>query len=344
MHAVGGRLSRRAVVGGMAVGVAAAGLALARERWPVWNEMPRMPRVGFTYSTPLDARAATRVEAFRAGLRDYGYAEEQNIQVLWRFSASQTGEDVESIIRELIDSNVDVLAISNTPPTQVAKRATSTIPIVGIYVGDPVALGLVDSLARPGGNVTALSAYNYGLMGKRLDLLRALAPGVTRVGFVFNLGNESNVANYDEFQQVAEAVGVTTLPIGLRTLDNLEPGLAEAVAGGIEAVVYTATGSIPPPQVFRSLLPMARQHRLPTLGFDRSVPDAGGLISVGVDILSVYRRAGYYVDRILKGSKPADLPVELPSVFEVVVNNATSQALGLTIPPEVAVQVTEWLN
>jgi putative tryptophan/tyrosine transport system substrate-binding protein len=243
---------------------------------------------------------------------------------------------------------VEVIATSSTPPTQMAKQATTTTPIVGIYVADPVSTGMVQSLARPGGNVTAISTSNPALSGKRVELLRQVAPGLARVGYVYNLGNAGNVANLNELRQAAELVGVSLRPIGLRTLDDLEPSVEEAARDGVRALIVASTGSIAPVDAYTRVATMGLQLGLPSMGFDRALPDSGGLMSDGPNVLAIYRRAGYYIDRIidriLKGIRPADLPVEQPTVFEVVVNVTTAQMLGLTIPPDVAAQVTEWVS
>jgi putative ABC transport system substrate-binding protein len=340
-----GRLSRRAFVGGLAgLGASAAGAVLVSGCGSWAQRVSHVPRIGFVYASPLDARAATRVDAFRAGLHDHGYNEDQNIHIEWRFSTSQTGDDIPSLVAELVALPVDVLATATTPPTQAAKKATRTIPIIGIYVGDPVATGLVDSLARPGGNVTAVSAFNPELSSKRLEFLRELLPALTHIGFVYNQGNPANVVNLNELQQAAGPVGIVVHPIGLRTLEDLEPGIEQAVRGGVDAIAMVATGSIPPSDVYIRSSELALRRRLPSIGPDRALPESGGLISAGVDVLSVYRRAGYYVDRVLKGARPLDLPVEQPTAFEVVLNRTTAQALGLTIPPAVAAQITEWVE
>jgi putative ABC transport system substrate-binding protein len=332
------RLSRRA----FAVSVAGLAVDCGCGLWP--QRAQPIPRIGFVYPSPLDARATSRADAFRAGLQDQGYAENHNIHIEWRFSTSQTGDDIPAIVAELVALPVDVLATATTPPTQAAKEATHTIPVIGIYVGDPVATGLVNNLARPGANVTALSAFNPELSGKRLDLLRGLVPGIRRIGFVYNQANAANLLNLNELRATGDLLGVDVRAIPLRTLDDLEAGVLDAMRIRIEALVIAATSAIPISELFTRSSALGLRLGLPTMGPDRGLPDSGGLISVGVDVLTVYRRAGYYVDRILKGSRAADLPVEQPTTFEVVLNRATGQALGLVIPPEVAAQVTEWVQ
>jgi putative ABC transport system substrate-binding protein len=338
-------ISRRRVIGSLAgLGAAAAGVTLLSGCGLLHSQTPHVPRVGFVNPRPLDTRTETQIGAFRAGLQDYGYTDGRNIQIEWRFSASQSGDDVQAIIAELIALPVDLIATIGTPPTQIAKQATSTISILGVNVGDPVGTGLVESLARPGGNVTAVSSFNPALSGKRVELLRQIAPGLAHIGYVYNLSNTANAVNLDELRQAAGTLGVAVRPIALRTLDDLEPGIEGAAREGTAALIVANTGSIPPGDVYTRSAALALRHGLPSMGFDRGLPDAGGLMSDGAEVLAIFRRAGYYVDRILKGSRPADLPVEQPTVFEFVVNLKTAQALGLTIPPEVAAQVTDWVQ
>jgi putative ABC transport system substrate-binding protein len=340
LQAPGEGLRRRSLVAGLAsvAGIVLLG-ACARPVAPA-----PVPRIGFVNPRPLDARTHVQIDTLVASLQAYGYVEGQNIQFVWRFSASETGDDVPNILAELLALPVDLVITVGTPPTQMAKQATSTVPILGVNVGDPVGTGLVESLARPGGNTTAVSSFNAALSAKRVELLRQLTPNVRRVGYLYNLANAANVANFNELRAAGAPLGVQVQPIGLHSLDELETSVEAAIVDGVEALVIANTGAIPPGQTYARAAGVAVRHHLPSVGFERAYAEAGGLISYGADNLALYRRAGYYVDRILKGTRPAELPVEQPTLFEVVVNNGTDRALGATIPPEVQVQVTEWVS
>jgi putative ABC transport system substrate-binding protein len=340
---LGGHFSRRAFVSGVgSLGVSGVGLALLGGCNFLPSPAPHVPRVAFVFPRPIDAKIGTQIEAIRAGLLDYGYADGRNIQIEWRFSASQTGDDLPAIMAELIALPVDLIAASSTIPTQIAQRATSTIPIVGVSVADPVGARLVDNLARPGHNVTAVSSFNIALSGKRVELLRRIVPDLTHVGYIYEPANVSNVVNLNEVRQAAETLGVTVRPIGLRVPDDLEPGVEEAARAGVKALIVTSANIVT--AGFRRSAALALRYGLPSIGFERAFPEAGGLMSDGAEPLAIYRRSGYYVDRILKGTRPADLPAELPTLFELVLNSTTTRALGLSLPPEVAAQVSLWIE
>jgi len=339
---LGGHFSRRAFVRRVgSVSISAAGLVLLSGCNFLPSPTPHVPRVAFVFPRPMDAKIGTQIDAIRAGLLDYGYAEGRTIQIEWRFPASLTGDDLPAIIAELIAHPVDLIATSSTVPTQIAQRATSTIPIVGISIADPIGTGLVDTLARPGHNVTGVSSFNIGLSGKRVELLRRIAPDLTRIGYLYEPANASNVSNLNEVRQTAEKLGVTVRPVGLRSLDDLEPGMEEAARAGVEAFIVTSGNTVT--ASFSRSAALALRRGLATIGFERAFPEAGGLMSHGAEPLAIYRRSAYYVDRIMKGTRPADLPVELPTLFELVLNRTTAATLGVSLPPDVAVQVTDWL-
>jgi putative tryptophan/tyrosine transport system substrate-binding protein len=338
-HSIAERLNRRRFIARLAaVGASAAGLTVLGGCGFLASPAPHVPRMGFVFPRPMDARIGTQIDAFRTGLLDYGYAEGRNIQIEWRFSTSPTHDNLPAVFAELIALPVDLIAVSFTPVAQIAKQATSTIPIIGVAIGNPVEVGLVESLARPGRNVTALSSSNSAFQGKRLELVRHVVPDLTHMGYLYSPGNDGNVVNLNEFRHAADKLGVAVRPIELRTLDDLEPGVAEAVQAGVEAL-YSASSS-----GLARTVAVTLRHGLPNIGSDRTWPEAGGLMSAGSDMFAIYRRAGYYVDRILKGTSPSELPVEQPTEVEVVVNLTTAQALGLTIPPNMAAQVTAWVQ
>ena len=335
--------SRRVFVSGVgSLGVSAAGLALLGGCNFLPSPAPHVPRVAFVFPRPLDAKIGTQIDAIRAGLLDYGYADGRTIQIEWRFGSSLTGDDLPAIIAELIALPVDLIATSSTIPTQVAQRATSTIPIVGISVADPVGTGLVENLARPGHNVTAVSSFNIGLSGKRVELLRRIAPDLNHIGFIYEPANVSNVVNLNEVRQAAEKLDVSVRPIGLGALSDLEPGVDEAARAGVDAIIVTSANLVT--ASFKRSAALSLRYGLPTIGFERAFPEAGGLMSDGAEPLAIYRRSGYYVDRIMKGTRPADLPVELPTLFELVLNRTTTAALGLSLPPDLAAEVSQWIE
>jgi putative tryptophan/tyrosine transport system substrate-binding protein len=342
---LGGRLSRRAFVGTVAgLGASVGSLALLSGCGLMPAQPRRVPRVAFVWSAPRDATVDRERDALVTGLQAHSYIEGVNIRVDWRYSSSETGADLPSLMTELVVGEPDMLLTAGTPATQAAQQATSTIPIVGVYVADPVATGLVRSLAQPGGNVTAISSFNPVIAGKRLELLDRLVPGLKHVAFVFNVNNAGNVANWDNLQQVAATVGISTVAIGMRTLGDLEPSIEDAVRNGIGAIITALPAPIPQLDVYTRVADLAIAHHIPAMGFERLFAENRGLMSYGADRPAIFRRAAYYVDRILGGARPADLPVEQPTIFELVVNQTTTQALGITIPPDVAAQVAAWVE
>jgi putative ABC transport system substrate-binding protein len=235
---------------------------------------------------------------------------------------------------------VDALVTNGTVATQAAKQATSTVPIVGIGVGDPVASGLVQSLARPGGNVTAISRGSADITPKWLELLQKIEPGLRRVGYLYNPDNASHVLALEQFSTLAAESGIETVPAEERSTAELDTAVEVAVASGAEALFWSGGQGI---EGDTRVAVQALSHRVVSLGAGDTYPVAGGLISYSLDTIALMRRGAYYVDRILKGAKPADLPVEQPTTYDLIVNQGTAKALGVTIPDEVAQQVTTWI-
>jgi putative tryptophan/tyrosine transport system substrate-binding protein len=222
---------------------------------------------------------------------------------------------------------------------EAASRATSTIPIVFVTAANPVASGYVESLARPGGNLTGPSQLAPGLTGKRLEILREIDPRIARVGVFWDPGNRNSAGQWQETRGAAAALGVQLLSLEAREPGDFAAAFALALGGGADALF------LPIAQAIMVQLPLiaefALAHRLPSMAFQREFPDAGGLTSYGASIPALYRRAAYYVDRILKGASPAELPVEQPTAFDLIVNLRSAAALGLVIPPSVLQQATE---
>jgi putative tryptophan/tyrosine transport system substrate-binding protein len=321
-------LTRRGLLQG--AGLAGLGLLAGCARLPGQVEPPaKMSRIGL-----LSGYRAAPSEAFWDGLREHGYVDGQNIVVESRWS-----EGVDSRIpdnaAELVQLPVDILVAGGPPQVHAARDATTTIPIVMAASGDPVRLGLVTSLARPGGNITGLSFVNPLLELKRLDLLKETIPGVPRVAVLWNAFNPPSA----ELLAGARAAGLHLLLLEVRGEEDLEGAFDAAItdqAGGL--FVHAA------PYFLRErakIVRLAAQSRLATMYERREFVEEGGLMTYSVSFPKLYRRAAYYVDRILKGAKPADLPIEQPREFEFVINLQTAQALGLTIPPHVLLQATE---
>jgi putative ABC transport system substrate-binding protein len=268
-------------------------------------------------------------EAFRLGLRELGYSEGRNVVVEYRW-ADGKAERLPALAAELVRLKVDIIVTSGTPGGLAAKNATSTIPIVLASGGDFVADGLVASFSRPGANITGLSVFARELSGKRLEILKEAIPGMTRVAAAFNTLNPGTRSLFKETEAAATKLGLKALPLYIHFPDGVERAFAEAVRLRASAVVIISDGAT---IVHRAQLGSAAlQHHLPTIFANKTYLEGGGLMSYGPDIIEVWRRAATYVDRILKGAKPAEMPIEQPTKFELVVNLKTAKALGLTIP------------
>jgi putative tryptophan/tyrosine transport system substrate-binding protein len=289
-----------------------------------------LPRIGVLVFTPM-AKAVQ--EGFRQGFRDHGYVEGQNVLVEWR-SAEGRIDRANAMAAELVRLKVNVIVAEFTPAVQAAKNATQTIPIVMASAGDPVATGLVASLARPGGNVTGLSNIAAELSGKRFELLRELLPGVTRVGLLIHGADPLDKSFVDGTQMAASSVGIQLQIATVALPEDLEVALSGMAKARVGAVIVPANLPVPAHQIAES----AQRHRLPSISLLSQFPESGGLMSYGASLIDIRRRAVAYVDKILKGAKPADLPVERPTTFELVINRKTARMLGLSVPPSLVVR------
>jgi putative ABC transport system substrate-binding protein len=294
-------------------------------------------RIGILADTP----AVDFWTPFVEGLRDLGYAEGQNLALLPRY-AEGNSERLRGFATELASVGVDAILAVATGAAVAAKKATSTIPIVFANVADPIAPGLVTNLARPGGNVTGLTSLVAELGGKRLELLKATLPTVSRVAILWN-SSKANTGGALTFRQ-AEVAG---LKLGLR-IQSLAVADASELERAIEAASRDRAGAVlvqDGPHFLSShaseIVTLAARRRLPVMSQNGNFPEAGGLLSYGTDLRDHYRRAAVYVDKILKGAKPTDLPVEQPTKFELVINMKTAKALGLSIPPSVLARADE---
>jgi putative tryptophan/tyrosine transport system substrate-binding protein len=278
------------------------------------------------------------VGAFLEGMRALGYVEGQHLVLEVRGAEGQY-ERLPTLAAELVHLQVEVIVTYGTPPSVAAKHATTTIPIVITNVGDPVGSGLVASLARPGGNVTGVSSLSPDLVGKQLEVLKEVLPTLSRVAVLWNPANPANALNVREAEVAAQALGVQLHRVEARDPEAFDRAFAAMTRAHAGALLVIGD------RVFRQhrsrLAELAAMSRLPTMHTIRAYVEAGGLMSYGYNSLDLNRRAAYYVDRILKGTKPADLPVEQPSKFELVINLKTAKALGLTIPPSILFQADE---
>jgi putative ABC transport system substrate-binding protein len=304
----------------------AFGGAVAQAQQPA-----RIPRIGILIPTSGSILSA-RVEAFRQRLREHGYVEGKNIFIEYRYSEGKS-ERVPDLAAELVRLKVDIIVTIGPGPTLAAKKASGTIPIVFAGASDPVGTGIVSSLARPGGNITGLSLMVPDLDGKRLELLKEAFPKVARVAFLWNpSGARGNLA-LTEMEAAAKALGLKLLSLQVRSLDDFEGAFARAKKGLAQALITTTGGLINTQQ--RQVLDFAAKNRLPAIYHYSEFVEAGGLMSYGPDNTDVCRRAAVFVDKILKGAKPADLPVQQSAKFEFIINLKAAKQIGLTIPPNV---------
>jgi putative tryptophan/tyrosine transport system substrate-binding protein len=276
---------------------------------------------------------SARQQAFRQGLRELGYVEGKNILIEWR-GADNISERGRAIAEELVRLNVDVIVTAGSGPTRLAKEATTTIPIVMASDDDPVGNGFVASLARPGGNITGFSQLSPELNGKRLEILKEVIPRLSRVA-VFSTSTAPDHAQVrKEIELAAAAFGVKLQYLDVLTTKDIEPAFRAAVKGRADAVLENISGSVR--SAYRKeLAELAVKNRLPVMRERPEHVEAGGLMSYGVNLGDLDRRAATYVDKILKGAKPADLPVEQPRKFEFIINLKAAKQIGLTIPPNV---------
>ncbi len=279
-----------------------------------------------------------RVEALRGGLRDLGYLEGKNIASEYRWAEGRF-DRLSGLAAELVRLKVDIIVTGGTASTQAAMRATTTIPIVMVGTGDPLRAGLVASLDRPGGNVTGLTQLGAEVAGKRLQILKDAVPNVARVAFLWNRANASHVTYFEELQGAARGLGLTLQSVEVREPQEVERAFAGMMRERPDALIVTADSAHELRQAW--IVDFTAKRRLPAMYQLKEYVAAGGLMSYGTSITDQYRRAATYVDKILKGAKPADLPVEQPTKYEFVINLKTAKALGLTIPPSLLARADE---
>ncbi len=311
--------------------ISAGGAWLALPHTTAAEQPGKVPRVGWMWFG-RSADNPREVTGFRQGLRELGYIEGQNIEVEYRFGEG-TENYLSDFAAELIRGRVDVFVVIGTPALRAAQRATTTIPIVSSS-GDPVGSGFAASLARPGGNITGMSMMQgaeSGLGGKWVELLKDALPALIRVGYLFNPDQLQSARNVEQGEQAAKTLGLVVRPYAVRRAEELEGVIATMAREGVEAMVVDPVN--PAIAYQAKVAELALKHRLAAVSEQRAFVEGGGLLAFGASIFDVTRRLAHYMDRILKGAKPGDLPIERPTKFELVINLKIAKALGLAIPP-----------
>lgn len=323
-------ITRRKLAVILATAVLSAPLALLAQQQKVY-------RIGFLGNSTA-ALEGHLIGPFREGLRDFGYVEGQNVLIEYRWAEGKY-ERFSILIAELIAQKVDVIVTAGTPATLAVKKATTAVPLVMVAVGDPVGTGIVPSLSRPGGNITGLTSIAQELEGKRLELLREVIPSVSHVAVLWNSISPFQAVAQNRVRVAAQALHMTVFSYGVQTGEGLENAFAAIVKERPGALLVLAD------RLFlhhrKRIMDFATKHRLPGVYAYRELVEIGGLMSFGPSYPGMHRRAAYFVDRILKGANPGDLPVEQPASFDLVVNLKAAKALGLTIPPSVLLRASE---
>ena len=316
-------MDRRRFIGTLTGGLLAAPVvAEAQQAVRVW-------RIGFL-GLPSASSAAARVEAFRRGLRELGYVEGRNLAIEFRWADGNAGR-LPALAAELAKLKLDVIVTQGTEATVAAHRATTTIPIVVTVISDPVGTGLVRSLARPGGNITGLTDIAEEVAGKRIEVLREALPGVTRIDVLWNAANASSESQMKDMEAAGRQLGLSVRSLEVRDVNQLDGAFATAVRDQAAAIVV-----LPDAALFGrrdQIAQLAVKHRLSSLAWTPEFTKSGCLMSYGPDVLEMHVRAATYVDKILKGARPGELPIEQPTRVELMINLKTAKALGLTIPP-----------
>jgi putative ABC transport system substrate-binding protein len=309
---------------------------LLAPRLPAQAQQPaKIPRIGWLGGTSRSASSG-RIEAFRQGLRELGYVEGKNISIAYRFAEGKPDRLTE-IAAELVGLKVDIIVTTGPIVTRAAKEATSTIPIVMTNEGDPVGTGFVASLARPGGNITGLSTLAPELSGKRLELLKEIIPQLSRVAVFGTSTLPDNAQRLREVELAAKAFGVKLQYLDVLGPKDIETAFRAAVKGRADAMLWQVAGGVA--NAHRTqILELAVKSRLPAIYHNSAYVDAGGLMTYSPSATDLDRRAATYVDKILKGAKPADLPVQQATKFELIINLKAAKQIGLTIPPNVLVR------
>jgi putative ABC transport system substrate-binding protein len=325
-------IDRRALIRG------AVALVLGAPSFARGQQSRRIYRIGILEAIPASQNAAN-LGALRTGLRELGYVEGRNLIIEYR-SADGHAERFSGLAAELLRLKVDLIVTRGTPAARAAKDATQTVPVIMATMGDPRAI--VASFARPGGNITGLTTFSTELTAKRIQLLKELLPGLARIALLHNMGNPAVPPEWEETQSAARALSVQAELLDVRSEDDLRRAFELAVTRHVDAMVVGADGLT---QLHRrAIIDALARNRLPAVFPDREFVEAGGLIAYAVNYPELYGRFARYADKIFKGAKPADLPVEQPARFELVINARTAKALGLTLPQSLLLRADEVIH
>jgi ABC-type uncharacterized transport system substrate-binding protein len=297
---------------------------------PVSAQNAKAVRIGFLGPNSA-ASTSSRMESLRAGLRELGYVEGKNLVIESRW-ADGNYDRLPDLARDLVGLKVDLILTSGTPGTRAARSATATIPIIMVTSGDPVALGLVASLARPGGNITGASNFAPELSAKRIELIKEAFPSTQRVGVLFNPDNSINDRNVPAMEQTSKGLGLVLQKIAVRSADDFKNAYSAMSKLQVDAVALPEDDFLSATNA--KVVELVSKQRLPSIG-RADFAEAGGIIGYAVNFFDLYRRAAIFVDKIVKGAKPGDLPVEQPRKFDFVINLKAAKQIGLTIPPNV---------
>jgi putative ABC transport system substrate-binding protein len=297
-----------------------------------------MRRVGVLHSTSNDLQGQARTAAFLQALGQLGWSDGRNVRIDTRWTGGNA-EDSRKYAEELVALAPDVILVSGTASAGPLLQKTRTVPIIFLNVPDPVAAGLVNSLAKPGGNATGFTPFEFGISAKWLELLKQITPGMTRAAVIRDPGIPTGIGQFGALQSVSPSFGVELSPVNVRDPDEMLRTVATFSRSSNGGLIVTPSALA---QVHRVLIvTLAAKHRLPAVYWDRGFVTSGGLSSYGPDILDDFRRAASYVDRILKGEKPADLPVQAPTKYELAINLKTAKTLGVTVPPTLLARADE---
>jgi putative ABC transport system substrate-binding protein len=318
-----------------------AGLASTAAAWPVAahaQQSDRMRRIGFLIGVADDANSRAMYEAFRQGLQQLSWIDGRNMSIDARFGAGDPVR-IRKYAAELVAFSPNVILATGSVATQLRLQETRTVPIIFTIVPDPVGSGFVDSLAQPGGNASGFMQFEYSLSGKWLELLKQVAPNVTRAAILWDPTIPAGIGQFAVIQSVAPSLGVDVRPISVSDTSETERAIAAFASQPNGGLIVTASALAVTRREL--IISFAAKHKLPVVATNRIYVTSGGLISYGVDFVDQHRRAAAYVDRILKGEKPADLPVQAPTKYELVINLKTAKALGLTIPAALLARADE---
>jgi len=300
----------------------------------------RLRRIGFLGPTSA-AAYAKELEGLRTGLRELGHEEGKNLLIEFRWAGANYAQ-LPALAAELAGMKVELIVSATTPVSLALQKATATIPIVIVNIGDPVGSGLVKSLARPGGNITGLSNLVADMNNKRLEMLLGILPKLTRVAYLFNPGNSQNFIGFKDVQATGQKRGITVMPASARTPEEIDSAFSAARQQNAAALMVGLDGFLQ--QQRSQIVALTAKHRLPCMTTDPAYAEAGCLISYGTNLTEHFRQAAAYVDKILKGAKPADLPIEQPTKFELIINRKTARTLGLAIPQSLLISADKLID